>query len=235
MGLDWNPLVRPKEGHEEEFERLLAQDLDTLEDPERTRHIERIRSISDAPFETVGAPRVGHDPSANEWVLELLRKRGREAEYESVIDQMTGYYVLDLLPDSPGFPVYCSSGYEGVDRCTFRAKFLDYVEELIGTDLHNQAWLRMSAAELLSYGEALLQIAESHAENLGLGELKSQRMPPEPFDPEKMEGRLHSREVAGASQCEPLSGEAPQAARQRGQERGRSPVAATVARLHLRR
>jgi hypothetical protein len=108
-----------------------------------------------------------------------LKEQGRESGYDDVLKRMSGYYVLNLLPDSPGLPVYTSAGYDGVDRYTFRAKFLDDVRAIIGDDLYNRAWVRMNALELMAYGSALLTIARSYAEEHGVTHLEHQRMPPE--------------------------------------------------------
>lgn len=191
MGLDWNPMARPKKGHELEFERLVIQDLDAMDESELARHISRFGEISEAPYETLGAPRVGHDSAANEWLHDRLREQGRENEYEKATLEMAGYYVLDLVPESPGLPVYSSGGYEGVDRYTFRGAFLDVVQDQIGRELHERAWQKMSAAELLEYGNALMEAAHSYADQHGLADLEERRLPPEPFDPQTAPTRVH--------------------------------------------
>jgi hypothetical protein len=190
MGLDWNPLSRPKPGSEEEFERLLAVDLDQLGDAEREASIARFQEISDAPYETLGAPRVGFDAEANEWLRERLREQKRETQFANTVDQMRGYYVLDLLPESPGLPMYGSEGYEGVDRYTFRAKFLDDAQGIIGDELYQRAWERMNADTLHAYGESLLEAGRQFAREHGLEALEHQREPPTDDD-SSPEWRVH--------------------------------------------
>jgi hypothetical protein len=178
MGLDWNPLPRPRPGHEAEFERLLAVDLERLAERDREAHLGRFAEITEAPWETLGAPRVGFDPEADAWLRERLREQGQEERFPEALAEMRGYYVLDLLPESPGLPVYGSLGYEGVDRYTFQGKFLDDARELIGEELYRRAWDRMTATELHAYGEALLAAARRFAARHGLEALEHERESP---------------------------------------------------------
>src|SRR4029079_13878497 len=108
MGLDWNPLARPKPGFEAEFERLLAIDVRELSEAEEAALRERFAEVSGAPFERVGAPRVGYDAAADDWLRDKLRDTNREDQLPERLAAMRGYYVLDLLPESPGFPIYTS-------------------------------------------------------------------------------------------------------------------------------
>lgn len=190
MGLDWNPMSRPKPGYEADVDRILSLDLDSLDEAARVSAIERFQQITEAPYETLGAPRVGHDSEANAWLLSRLKEQGRESEYGDVLKDMHGYYVLDLLPDSPGLPVYSSAGYDGVDRYTFRAKFLDDVEAIIGEELYHRAWARMSARELLAYGSALLTVARAYAREHRLTDLEHRRLPPD-ADEDTPESNAH--------------------------------------------
>ena len=54
-------------------------------------------------------------------------------------------------------------GYGGVDRYTFRGKFLDDARDIIGKKLYHRAWERMPARELHDYGEALLEAGRKYA------------------------------------------------------------------------
>jgi len=190
VGLDWNPLSRPKPGAEAEFERLVALSLDKLSKHDRKAAAKRFEEITDAPFETLGAPRVGSDPQATEWLLAKVRENGDEERYAEILEQMRGYYVLDLLPECPGLPIYTSEGYEGVDRYTFRGKFLDFSTDIIGKKLYNRAWERMSARELHDYGEALLDAGRKFARKHKLQYLENQRQPPDD-DPKSRESKAH--------------------------------------------
>jgi hypothetical protein len=178
MGLDWNPLARPKPGFEAEYARLLAMDLDGLKDADREATLERFGEISDAPYEVLDAPRVGFDSEADQWLQERLRETGRAAEFPEAREGMRGFYVLDLVPESPGLPVYGSDGYEGVDRYTFRGKFLDDAQHIIGDELYQRAWQQLTAADLGEYGQALLAAARGYAASRGLEHLEHEREPP---------------------------------------------------------
>ena len=207
MGLDWNPMARPKPGFEAEHERILKLDLDSLESEEQEALIERFQEISDAAYETLGAPRVGYDAAADAWLAEQIQESGKleglsEAAAKDLIasefEKMHGYYVLDLLPPSPGLPVYVPAGsYEGVDRYTFRGKFLDVVADLLGDELHERAWDRMNPEALRAYGETLLRIGREYAQEHGCAALEAQRDSPEADADDDPEFRAHVLFSAG--------------------------------------
>lgn len=107
-------LPQPKRGYEAEFARLLP----LLEDSDAETLRERFFEIITPVFETLGAPRVGIDEAADEW----LRTKVSPARFEEARNRMRGYYVLDLLPSCDGFPLYSNyhAGQEGRDRYSFR-------------------------------------------------------------------------------------------------------------------
>ena len=207
MGLDWNPMARPKAGFEAEYQSILSLDLDSLDEPEQQKYIARFHEISEAAYETLDAPRVGKDTRANEWLVEQVHASGKleglsAAEVEDLIaeefEDNEGYHVLTLLPPSPGLPVYVPFGdYEGVDRYTFRAKFLDAVSDLLGEELHERAWRRMSPDELNEYGETLLAIGRDYARLHACEALEEQRDPPDTDDEDSPEARAHILFSAG--------------------------------------
>jgi len=190
MGLDWNPLSRPKPGLEDEFWQLISNKLNELEPAARASVIRRFDEISEAPFETLGAPQVGVDAEADEWLAKRIAEHGGGQSFELALARMHGFYVLDLVPASPGLPVYTSAGYDGVDRYTFRGSFLNDVRDLLGDELFEAAWKRMKPDELRAYGERLLAIARSFAAQHGLEYLEEQRDSPE-ADEQSPESRAH--------------------------------------------
>jgi hypothetical protein len=187
MGLDWNPLARPKPAMEVEFERLYAllngqeplyvtalSAFFGITSPRRKqeRRLARFREISEQPFETLGAPRVGLDAAADAWLRAKVEAKGKPDEFENARREMHGFYVLDLLPPADGFPLYTNYPlYEGLDRYTFRAQFLNDTREIIGTALHERAWQRMLARELSGYADALEAKVRPWAEGAGVADV----------------------------------------------------------------
>ena len=147
MGLDWNPLGRPKAGHEDEFARLFHQigELAHAGLVERLRN--RLRGIDPgaikarwleiqiSPLETIGAPRVGHSEEATAWLRERWRERpDPKPSEDEVLREMDGYWVVDLAPPSDGIPVYSNGGMGYVERTSFRAEFLRDCEDVVDED-----------------------------------------------------------------------------------------------------
>jgi hypothetical protein len=64
VGLDWNPLNKPKPGAEAEFEKVLAKLLSGSRWRQKSRRA-RFEEISITPYETLGTPRVGSSEQAN--------------------------------------------------------------------------------------------------------------------------------------------------------------------------
>jgi hypothetical protein len=190
MGLDWNPLARPKVGRAEEFAQLFHTLEGGAESDDKEKLLERLGEISQPPFELLGAPRVGFDAAADEWLRESLRENGKLDDLERVRESMHGYYVLDLLPPCDGFPIYSNYGaYDGLDRYSFRAKFLDDLEDILGPELYERAYKRMLPAELEEYGNQLLATARAFAESRGVAGIAEGPEPPDDFGSD--ESRAH--------------------------------------------
>jgi hypothetical protein len=165
-------MARPKRGHEKEFVKLFRA-LEKYEPEEGDEKLARFREISQAPFETLGAPRVGFDKAANAWLAARVKDKRKRAK---AMQSMKGYYVLDLLPECDGFPRYTNYGaYEGIDRYSFRAQFLSYAEATLGKRLMARAYERMLADDLMDYGDALLDKARAFAKREGITRVKPQR------------------------------------------------------------
>lgn len=219
MGLDWNPMPKAKPGHEAEFAQLLplilAEDKDAgddehlddediededvdgeddeADDGESSELVERFHAITQPVFETLGAPRVGIDPDADAWLVENVKPE----HLDEAREQMQGYCVLDLLPECDGFPVYSNYplGMEGLDRYSFRGKFLDDVEDVIGEELYARAFEKQTAADLESYGQALLAKGRAYAKQHGVEHVESVREPA--FEDDSHEARAHILFAAG--------------------------------------
>src|SRR5689334_22319698 len=96
MALDWEPLATPKRGYEREFVELFHA-LVKATGARRDRVMRWFTNISDPPFATLGAPRIGHDPAADDWLRARLEKTGRIAELPRLVIEMRGDHMM--LPD----------------------------------------------------------------------------------------------------------------------------------------
>jgi hypothetical protein len=189
MGLDWNPLPCPRPGHETEFTRLFEESL-RVSGAERDALIKQFQAISQPAFELLGAPRVGIDTAADEWLRNRLAAKGQAEKFEDTRRSMHGYYALALLPPCDGFPWYTNYGtYEGLDRYSFRAQFLTLAEDVIGSTLLERAYAPMLAASLLRYGTELSTAALRYARQHGV-EYVQEGKPPE-FDEQSPAMRAH--------------------------------------------
>lgn len=176
MGLDWNPLARPKSGHEAEFLEIFQKISKRGDDKISAQVKARFNEISEAPFEVLGAPRVGFDESANEWLQKKSGTNKNTASFEKLCKRMHGYYVLDLLPECDGFPVYSHHGlYEGVDRYSFRAKFLEDTLDIIGEAMYERAFSIMLAEELGAYAKELYEKASAYARSQNVSHVERMR------------------------------------------------------------
>lgn len=179
-----NPMSKAKPGFEDEFREVflrievaqgnrepierkgfLGRMFAAKEDPAPL--IERFQEISIPPFQAIGAPVVGTDTAADDWVRRLYSE-GRIESVDSeaaAISAMTGYHVMEIMPECDGFPIYTHDGlYEGVTRASFRGAFLNDCQDVIGDDLHGQAWMAMLADELAAWGRGMRICADEYAD-----------------------------------------------------------------------
>jgi hypothetical protein len=203
MGLDWNPIGKPKPGAEEEFAALFKQ-LGEL--PTRPGWLEKIRlrrrgidreaikkrwhEIQINPFETLGAPRVGESSEADAWA------RGRYHEMEEprppedeLMKEMQGHYVLALVPPCDGLPWYSNwtAGY--VERFSFRAEFLRDCEDIIPEDTFAKCYESCLAPGLAVLGQELRACAASYAKQKNLEHVEF--MKEVEFQEDSPETKLH--------------------------------------------
>lgn len=156
MGLDLVVEGCAKPGHEAEWRGLLELSFDGEEPTEE--NIRRFEAISVPAYQRIGAPRVGYDRAADEWIIEDRDARTPEAA-AAVLKDFHGYYVLRLV-ESDGIPEYSHGGlYEGVDETSFRGAFLSDCSDVLGPDLVEEAWGHKFPEEAISYGRALLAAA----------------------------------------------------------------------------
>jgi len=178
MGLDWNPLGKPKSGFEQEFFDLLGQLTEPkawlqpspiphrpIADGQDTKSLrQRLFSIQISPYETLGAPRVGRDPAADAWIRAQYGKApNRPPSIDDWVRQFQGYYAIALVPENDGLPFYSGQPLGG-ERWTFRAKFLEDCLDVLGEPLFNEAWLNHTPAQTADYGDRLMRLATEYAE-----------------------------------------------------------------------
>jgi hypothetical protein len=200
MGLDMRPMGKPKPGFENRFieilemvtkdnipqpnffEKLKGKKLPTKEELLQEWFANQIQS-----YETLKAPKVGTDKSANDWIKQKYEESEKEISETEFIEQHNGFYVIELSEDKDGVPPYISLGQ---DENVFRGQFLVDCTELIGEDLVAEAWNTKNAEETLDYGNRLMTIATKIAKEKKLEYLSEQRIPPD-LDETSIESKLH--------------------------------------------
>ncbi len=156
MGLDWDPMPRAKPGHEREVAEIVMAFRRTQD----KGLFARFGEITEPAFETLGAPRVGIDDAADAW----LRTMVAPDKFDAARAGMHGYYVLALLPECDGFPMYSNhSVSQQLDRYSFRAQFLRDVEDELGPELFERAYEHLTVDEHVAYAAALLDTARRFA------------------------------------------------------------------------
>jgi len=165
MGLDLIVEGCAKPGHEQEWRQLLECSF-----PEKQVsdvEVARFREISIPGYERIGAPRVGRDAAANDWILQVQRAKTPE-EIAAVLKEFEGYYVVRLV-DCDGVPKYSNAGsYERADETSFRGAFLSDCGDVLSSELLSDAWNHKLPDEAVAYGRSLLTAADT-AEAEGRG------------------------------------------------------------------
>jgi hypothetical protein len=201
MGLDWRPMGKPKPGFEERHKQIFRiiqgeeklKELSFVDKLLGKRPVTNEQLIEDfldniiETYETIKAPRVGYDEVANNWIKSKYLESDKSLTEEDFFKEYLGYYVIELAEEQDGVPVYIALGQ---DENVFRAQFLDDCKDLIGEELHTEAWSSKLADKTLLYGQKLMSIADRVAKENKLEYLKEQRMPPE-LDEESLESKLH--------------------------------------------
>lgn len=157
MGLDLIVEGCSKPGHEREWRQLLER---SFADKELSQaEAARFQEICIPAYERIGAPRVGHDGSADQWILEAQNAKTPQ-EIAAVLKQFQGYYVVRLVK-CDGVPEYSHGGlYEGADETSFRGAFFNQCQDVLSKNLLNEAWNHKFPDEAEAYGKALLAAAE---------------------------------------------------------------------------
>jgi len=200
MGLDWRPMGKPKPGFEERYKQIFRiiggvekQQLSLIDKLKGKKLLSKEELLEEwfenqiPTYETIKAPRVGRDRVADEWIAQKYEETDKTVTLNEFINQHQGYYVIELAQELDGVPVYIAFGQ---DENVFRGQFLDDCKELIGDDLHTDAWNTKLAEETLNYGHKLMAIADKIAAENNIQYLKEQRMPPD-SDEDSLESKVH--------------------------------------------
>ncbi|UII31255.1 hypothetical protein LVD17_23470 [Fulvivirga ulvae] len=195
MGLDWKPLKKPYSGYEEEyrqiFKLLTGVEKQRLKSKKIRSHdelLERFLSISSTAYETLKAPQVGKDEEATTWAESQFKNlQDKSITFDDFMQQMHGFYVLDLVPECDGLPMYIAMHDEAH---FFRAQFLCDCETILGSELLEMAYESKLADETQDYANRLMDVADRFAEENKCSALKNQRKPPE-NDEDTPESKAH--------------------------------------------
>ena len=158
MGLDLIVEGCAKPGQEQEWRQLLERSFGGKEVSDA--EVERFREISIPGYERIGAPRVGRDAAADDWILQAQKAKTPE-EIAAVLKEFDGYYVVRLV-ECDGVPKYSNTGrYEGVDDTSFRGAFLGDCDDVLSRELLSDAWSHKLPDEAVAYGRSLLAAADT--------------------------------------------------------------------------
>ena len=158
MGLDLIVEGCAKPGHEQEWRELLNRSFADKELSET--EVARFQVISIPGYQRIGAPRVGSDSVANDWILQA-RKAKTPEEIAAVLKEFDGYYAVRLL-ECDGVPKYSNAGlYDGADDTSFRGAFLSDCGNVLTRDLLNDAWNHKLPDEAVAYGRSLVAAADT--------------------------------------------------------------------------
>lgn len=158
MGLDLVVEGCAKPGHEDEWRQLLERSFADKELSEA--EVERFGEISTPGYERIGAPRVGYDDAANQWILKAQDANTPE-ETAGVLKKFEGYYVVRLV-ECDGVPKYSHGGlHEGADETSFRGAFLNDCKDVLSKGLLNEAWNHKFPEQAVAHGKRLLAAADA--------------------------------------------------------------------------
>lgn len=201
MGLDWKPLNKPKAGYEQEYCQIFKyltgkekQKIGFIEKLKGKRELnqedllDKFLSISSTAYETLNAPEVGINQEATKWAeAQFENREDKSLSFDEFMTQMKGYYVLDLVPECDGIPMYIAMHDEAH---VFRAQFLNDCEEILSAELFEKAYESKLADETLEYAKKLMVVAEEYARTNNCMNLKDQKRPPD-VDEDSPESKAH--------------------------------------------
>jgi len=158
MGLDLVVEGCAKPGYEMEWRGLLERSFADEELSEA--EIAHFKEISVPGYQRIGAPQVGRDSAANQWILDA-RKATTPEKVASVLKKFDGYYVLRLVK-CDGVPMYSHGDlYEGADETSFRGAFLKDCQDVLSKALLEDTWNHKFPEQAVAYGKRLLAAADA--------------------------------------------------------------------------
>lgn len=184
MGLDWLVESKPMPEHQAEYDELFPiisegkyRDRRTFwqrlfgvpPPPDYRARYDEITVVN--PGETLGAPRVGRDLEADEWLRKLHGSTRRDEPWPDYHKAMTGYYVLPLAKPCDGLPRYSNGGLATPLLSSFRADHLSKLSRVdpAAVDVA-PLFLWQTAAELIDTGRILEEDAHTYAGRTGIGD-----------------------------------------------------------------
>jgi hypothetical protein len=158
MGLDLVVEGCAKPGYENEWRRLLERSFADEELSEA--EVAHFKEISVPGYQRIGAPQVGRDSAANQWILDA-RKANTPEEVAAVLKEFNGYYVVRLVK-CDGVANYSHGGlYEGADETSFRGAFLNDCQDVLSKAMLEDAWNDKFPDQAVAYGRRLLAAADA--------------------------------------------------------------------------
>jgi hypothetical protein len=158
MGLDLVVEGCAKPGYEKEWRRLLERSF--AEEELSEAEVAHFKEISVPGHQRIGAPQVGRDSAANQWILDA-RKVNTPEEVTAVLKEFEGYYVVRLVK-CDGVPTYSNGGlYEGAGETSFRGAFLNDCQDVLSKALLKEAWNHKFPEQAVAYGNRLLAAADT--------------------------------------------------------------------------
>lgn len=200
MGLDMRPMGKPKPDFESRFREIfdaVSQDripkpsflerLSGKKFPTKEELLDEWFANQISSYETIGAPRVGEDAMANQWLEAQYAQLEDKPDWETFKRDYEGFYVIALATQQAGVPVYVALGQ---DENVFRGQFLADCVDVLGEDLVAEAWESKMAPEALDYGNRLMAAIDTVAAANNLQYLKSQKEAPD-VATDTLESKVH--------------------------------------------
>jgi hypothetical protein len=178
MGLDWNPIGKPKMGYEEEFieiynllngsvknDSILNKMKNLFVKTDEDKLKERWFDIQISPFETINAPQVGIDVITNKWAEKQFNlNKDKYKSLDEFISDNYGYYVVELAKASPGIPLYSNGSAGYVEYFSFRGEFLvNDCKDILPFKLIDECYNNHLSKELAMFSNNLYEIAKNYS------------------------------------------------------------------------